>query len=148
MLQGKLAGHANIVQMLDHAQFNRNEVFIVMEYCAGSLRSILEQSRFHNEAQLYAMFAQVCCAVATMHTQDPPIAHRDIKVENVLVSGQTLKLCDFGSASTNHMLPQNRNQVTELEEDIAKNTTPLYRSPEMIDLYMHRMVDEKVDIWV
>ena len=41
-------------------------------------------------------------AIACLHQQDPPIAHRDLKLENLLFTGdgKVLKLCDFGSATT------------------------------------------------
>ena len=30
---------------------------------------------------------------------------------------------------------------------IHRNTTPMYRSPEMIDLYSNHPINEKADIW-
>ena len=33
------------------------------------------------------------------------------------------------------------------EDEIERNTTLLYRAPEMCDLHMKRRVDEKVDDW-
>ena len=36
--------------------------------------------------------------VAILHHQDPPIAHRDLKLENYLqAKNGSYKLCDFGS---------------------------------------------------
>ena len=52
------------------------------------------------------VFYQTCRAVQHMHKQKPPIIHRDLKVENLLLSDQgMLKLCDFGSATTTTHYP-------------------------------------------
>lgn len=51
-------------------------------------------------------------------------------------SGENLKLCDFGSATTKTYAPDqswNMGQRTRMEEEIAKATTPMYRAPEMVD---------------
>ena len=34
------------------------------------------------------------------------------------------------------------------EEIISKETTPMYRAPEMIDLFLRDKLTEKTDIWV
>lgn len=34
-----------------------------------------------------------------------------------------------------------------VEEHILKETTQMYRAPEMVDLYMRSMITEKTDIW-
>ena len=55
-----------------------------------------------------------------MHRAQPPIVHRDLKLENVLVdaSGKYLRLCDFGSATTEVYSPDeswSMSQRTGLE---------------------------------
>ena len=41
-------------------------------------------------------------AVSTLHSSHPPIIHRDLKLENLLMNSKQngMKLCDFGSATT------------------------------------------------
>ena len=60
-----------------------------------------------------------------MHAQSPPVAHRDLKLENVLGAADGgFVLCDFGSATT-HMLPSGRTRKESLaeEERIHKYST-------------------------
>ena len=86
-----------------------------------------------------------------MHSQSPPIIHRDIKVENVLKGDNNdWKLCDFGSATSVSIqagisLPV--NLIRQLEDEIAECTTIHYRPPELCDLYSRNGINEKVDIW-
>uniref|UniRef100_A0A2K6ENF3 Cyclin G associated kinase n=1 Tax=Propithecus coquereli TaxID=379532 RepID=A0A2K6ENF3_PROCO len=97
------------------------------------------------------IFYQTCRAVQHMHKQKPPIIHRDLKVENLLLSNQgTIKLCDFGSATTISHYPDyswSAQKRAMVEEEITRNTTPMYRTPEIIDLYSNFPIGEKQDIW-
>lgn len=86
--------------------------------------------------------------MALLHANNPPISHRDLKVENVLLGEDgKWKLCDFGSASTTTYLLTNERERSAAEEDINRNTTMMYRAPEMVDLYRRQPINEKVDIW-
>ncbi|KAM3241919.1 hypothetical protein ACQJBY_054566 [Aegilops geniculata] len=148
-----LKGHANVVTLVAHDVFDMGrtkEALLVMEFCEKSLVSAMESrgTGYYEEKKALLIFRDVCNAVFAMHGQSPPIAHRDLKAENVLLGlDGAWKLCDFGSTSTNHKCfdkPEDRG----IEEDIIrKHTTPAYRAPEMWDLYRREVISEKVDIW-
>jgi cyclin G-associated kinase len=38
-------------------------------------------------------------------------------------------------------------QRTNLEEEMARHTTPMYRSPEMLDMWANYAIDTAADIW-
>jgi serine/threonine protein kinase len=58
-----------------------------------------------------------------------------------------VKLCDFGSCKEGPILLRNANERAEAEESILKETTQMYRAPEMVNLYMRDSLTEKTDVW-
>ena len=140
----------NIVQLLDVSE-TKSEVDILMELCTeGSLLDFINNSEKNiSESVALKIIRDIANGLMGMHTQVPPIAHRDVKIENILKFGKTFKLCDFGSASTDTMIPENETKESKRDKfDIfERNTTFMYRPPEMVDEYGTFPVNEKVDIW-
>lgn len=137
------------------------EIFILMEYCSGG--GIIDLMNAHlrdrlSEDQVLHIFADVCQGLAVMHHLHPPLLHRDLKIENVLISpapaddpnrGAIYKLADFGSAAPllSRHAPKSLEEIKRVEDDLNRATTLQYRAPEMVDLYQRRVIDEKADIW-
>lgn len=148
-----LKGHPNIVTLYSHTitdMGRTKEAFLAMEFCEKSLVNVLESrgAGYFEEHQILKIFRDVCNAVFAMHCQSPPIAHRDLKAENLLLgSDGSWKLCDFGSTSINHKRFEKPEEMGIEEDNIRKHTTPAYRAPEMWDLYRRDLISEKVDIW-
>ncbi|XP_037113989.1 cyclin-G-associated kinase isoform X2 [Syngnathus acus] len=157
----KLSGHPNVVQFCSAASIGKEEsdtgqaeFLILTELCKGQLVDFLrrvEQRAPVSCDTVLKVFYQTCRAVQHLHKQKPHVIHRDLKIENLLISNQgTVKLCDFGSATSVAHDPdyswsaQKRSMV---EDEITRNTTPAYRTPEMIDLYSNYPINEKQDIW-
>lgn len=97
--------HGNIVSTFEAGRDESGQMFLVMEYVAGSsLRALLESAPLREPAALFVAH-EVARALRYTHTYvDPlgapsPIAHLDVTPENILVSfaGQ-VKLTDFGIA--------------------------------------------------
>ncbi|KAL1986258.1 hypothetical protein VTN96DRAFT_6626 [Rasamsonia emersonii] len=154
----KLKGHRHIVTYIDsHASQLKGggyEVFLLMEYCAGGGLIDFMNTRLQNrltEPEILTIFADVAEGVACMHYLKPPLLHRDLKVENVLISlsgsSPVYKLCDFGSAAPPRPAATSAAEGRLIEDDIQRHTTLQYRSPEMIDVYRKQPIDEKSDIW-
>uniref|UniRef100_A0A8C6UPK1 Cyclin G associated kinase n=1 Tax=Neogobius melanostomus TaxID=47308 RepID=A0A8C6UPK1_9GOBI len=157
----KLSGHPNMVQFCSAASISKEEsdtgqaeFLILTELCKGQLVDFIKRVELRAPLScdtVLKIFYQTCRAVQHMHKQKPAAIHRDLKIENLLISNQgTIKLCDFGSATTVSHYPdyswsaQKRSMV---EDEITRNTTPAYRTPEMIDLYSNFPINEKQDIW-
>jgi AP2-associated kinase len=154
----KLKGHKHIVTYIDsHAsqlQGGGYEVFLLMEFCnGGGLIDFMNTRLQHRltEPEILKIFSDVALGVACMHYLKPPLLHRDLKVENVLItasgSSRVYKLCDFGSAAQPRPAATNAAEGRLIEDDIQRHTTLQYRSPEMIDVYRRQPIDEKSDIW-
>ena len=96
----KLKSHKNIVQILDFV-LEEDSCWIFMEFCnLGDLKVYLENhSRINFKSKLKIM-DQTASALAFMHRQKPAIIHRDLKLENILMTKQRrqhiVKLTDFG----------------------------------------------------
>lgn len=154
----KLNGHPHIVPYIaaasnQDATLRRTEYLLVTEYCSGGrlYERVVHRSKPLEVEQVVQVYYQICKAVKHMHEQEPPIIHRDLKVENcLLTSNGFIQLCDFGSATTKVYLPDESWSVKKreyVEDEMTKVTTPMYRAPEMLDTYSNYPINEQVDIW-
>ena len=136
-----------------------------MDLCEESLAERARRLGGLGEADALRACACAARAVAHMHARDPPVAHFDVKPENVLSSPpaekkngdaasarSTWRLCDFGSAHVGgdrvFSTPRDRSRA---ESQFARTTTPTYRAPEMWDvrhpIFAARGVGRPADVW-
>jgi serine/threonine protein kinase len=126
----------------------RHHHLILMEYCeSGTALSVCNNLKNSHKRfdlpSLIIAFGQICNAVSYLHAQRPPIVHRDLKPVNFLVKNGAYKVCDFGSAVFGHVDLRTSRARTEAEEVIQKTTTQMFRSPEMVDLYMSKKLTQR-----
>ena len=115
--------HPNIVYLTASARRSTErgtEILMLMEFCPGALSSVVEEGDVPDDAIL-PLFRQICAGVGAMHHCNPPLAHRDIKAENVLRGADGVwKVCDFGSATTRSKAYTTKREIADEEERIQK----------------------------
>ena len=148
--QMQVSDHPNIVKLEGFFEAD-NEFRILMEYCEDSLiNEIMKVLKTgFNTAKIAQIFSSILAAVKCLHEQNPPIIHRDLKPENILLKNGVWKLCDFGSSTTKVIKTEDisDSERTRISNDLAKNTTPHYRAPEMVDLFRGDTIGPASDIW-
>ncbi|XP_043213171.1 AP2-associated protein kinase 1-like, partial [Amphibalanus amphitrite] len=152
-ITSSLSGHPHIIGYVDSAVRSCGggvfEVLLLMPYHRAHVLQMMNdrlQTGF-TETEVLRIFSDVCEAVSRLHHCQTPIIHRDLKVENVLMSEDgKFVLCDFGSATAKVLNPATSG-VPAVEEEIKKYTTLSYRSPEMVDLYSGTPITISSDIW-
>ncbi|KAH0795307.1 CAMK family protein kinase [Histomonas meleagridis] len=90
--------HPNIVKLYDVIEDEQN-IYIFMEYCQGtSLLSFINSRSSISERVCRIIFKQIIIALSFLHNKG--IAHRDLKLENIIVSSSyEVKIIDFGFSS-------------------------------------------------
>ena len=126
-----LAGlrHPNLPRVIDHFIVPDQGQYLVMDYVEGkSLAALLaERGRPLDEAEVLPWIRQVADALEYLHTRTPPIIHRDIKPQNIIVAADgRAMLVDFGiSKAYDPTLKTTRG---------ARAVTPGYSPPEQYGL--------------
>lgn len=92
--------HPAIVRVLDHfVENNRN--YLLLEYINGQdLRQFVKQNGGRNEWTTLNWGRQIAEILNYMHNQSPPMIHRDISPDNIVLrEDESLTLIDFGAAN-------------------------------------------------
>lgn len=124
--------HPNITELYEFIEMAELKA-IVMEFVDGEeLYSKLERGHL-NEQEAKYLFYQLCVAIDYCHKNG--IVHRDVKLENILVTKDNqVKLCDFGLAA-------------EISEDLLDEYcgSVCYTAPEILKFQPYD--GRKSDVW-
>ncbi|KOC70178.1 Mitogen-activated protein kinase kinase kinase 7 [Habropoda laboriosa] len=119
--------HPNIVKL--YGACTKNPVCLVMEYAeGGSLYNVLHCNPQPRYTAGHAMSWALQCArgVAYLHNMKPkPLIHRDLKPPNLLLvmGGQTLKICDFGTAcDLNTYMTNNKGSAAWMAPEVFEGS--------------------------
>ena len=134
--------HPNIIKIYEYYTDDIN-FYLITDYISnGELYNYVYKAKSFNERQTQYIMKQVLCAVNYLHLNN--IAHRDIKLENILVEQEitsndeqllNVKLIDFGTS--NYVKTENTNYFT------VKVGSPFYMAPEVLN----KKYNNKCDIW-
>uniref|UniRef100_A0A8D8WG12 non-specific serine/threonine protein kinase n=1 Tax=Cacopsylla melanoneura TaxID=428564 RepID=A0A8D8WG12_9HEMI len=130
--------HPNIVSFYGYWEVTltkRKYIVLVTELMtSGTLKTYLKRFKKINPKVLKSWCRQILKGLAFLHSRTPPIIHRDLKCDNIFITGTTgsVKIGDLGLATL-----KNRS--------FAKSVigTPEFMAPEMYEEHY----DESVDVY-
>ena len=91
--------HQNLPQIWDYFEASGQQ-YLVMEFVQGvDLSQLVHQRGVLTDAQAVALALHVLDALEYLHAQTPPIVHRDVKPDNILLASRgRVMLVDLGIA--------------------------------------------------
>ncbi|XP_036897256.1 serine/threonine-protein kinase WNK2 isoform X10 [Sturnira hondurensis] len=130
--------HPNIVRFYDFwessAKGKRCIVLVTELMTSGTLKTYLKRFKVMKPKVLRSWCRQILKGLLFLHTRTPPIIHRDLKCDNIFITGPTgsVKIGDLGLA-------------TLKRASFAKSVigTPEFMAPEMYEEHY----DESVDVY-
>ena len=99
--------HPDIVQFLGvYFQQKTQASILVMEFLPTNLTSCIEQVKLLPREISYSILLDVALGLCYLHSQTPPIIHRDLSSNNVLLtSNMSAKISDLGVARILNLTP-------------------------------------------
>ena len=106
--------HPNIVQFLGvYFQQGVQAPILVMEFLSTNLTSCIEQFGILPKEISYSILHDVALGLCYLHSQTPPIIHRDLSSNNVLLTpNMTAKISDLGVARILNLTPLQVSRMT------------------------------------
>ncbi|KAI9913831.1 hypothetical protein PsorP6_005137 [Peronosclerospora sorghi] len=131
--------HKNIINFYG-SWFSKEKnqvVFITEIMTSGTLKSYIKRVQFIKWKIIKRWCIQILEGLHYLHSQNPPVIHRDLKCDNIFVNGNTgdLRIGDLG-LSTQLAVDKRLKAQSVLG-------TPEFMAPELYD----ESYDEKVDIY-
>ena len=118
--------HPNIVQFIGvYFEEGSRVPILVMEFLPTTLARCIDTYGVLPEEVSYSILHDVALGLYHLHSQTPPIVHRDLSANNVLLaSNMTAKISDLGVARILNLTPQQMSRMT------STPGTPAYMPPE------------------
>ena len=133
--------HPNIVQFLGvYHQPGSMLPALVMEYLPMTLAQCLDKYGVLPKEIGYSVLKDVALALSYLHQHSPPVIHRDLSANNVLLTpGMTAKISDLGVAKILDLNPSQTRTMTQTPG------TQCYMPPEVLE--PKPKYDCKVDVF-
>lgn len=113
--------HPSIPALIEVRE-NESSRFVIQEYIEGQTLEEYVHSHTFTEREVIDIGICLCDILRYLHTQTPPVLHRDIKPQNIIRKEDgSVFLIDFGIA---------RNFVEDADTDTVWYGTPGYAAPE------------------
>ncbi len=137
--------HPHIVPVLSAGETDGLPYFIMPFVEGESLRSLMDQAGALPVRKAVTILKDVARALAYAHERG--IVHRDVKPDNILLSGSSAVLADFGVAKA----VQSAQEAPGIDPDVTVTSigatvgTPAYMAPEQVAA--DENIDHRADIY-
>lgn len=130
----KKVRHPNVIHFYDSWYSNGEFIFITELMTSGTLREYIKKFKNPSMKIIKRWARQILKGLHYLHSQSPPIIHRDIKCDNIFINGShgEVKIGDMGTAKM------------KFGKKYTVIGTPEFMAPEM---YEEKGYSEKVDIY-
>jgi len=129
--------HPNIISF--HGSWVNREtervIFVTEILSSGTLKSFVQKVQLIRWKIFKRWAIQILKGLEYLHSQDPPIIHRDLKCDNIFINGTSgdLRIGDFGLSTA----------ISKKNQPLSVLGTPEFMAPELYD----ENYNEKVDIY-